>query len=77
MPWHSFSQSRGLWRGDPLSPYLFLLVVDGLSSLLRHYESLGQIEGLKICRRAPSITHLLFEDESLLFFRANQGRLLQ
>ena len=72
VPSHSFSPSRGLRQGDPLSPYLFLLVVDGLSSLLRRYESVGQIGGLKICRHAPSITHLLFVDDSLLFFRVNQ-----
>jgi hypothetical protein len=74
VPSHSFSPSRGLQHGDPLSAYLFLLVADSVSSLLRHYESLGQIEGVKICRHAPSITHLLFVDDSLLFFRANQGQ---
>jgi hypothetical protein len=66
-----FAPSRGLRQGDPLSPYIFLLVADGLSVLLKHFEQLGQLEGIKVRRRAPSISHLLFADDSLLFFRAN------
>jgi hypothetical protein len=70
----SFSPSRGLRQGDPLSPFLFLFVADGLSNLLHHEVQNNNIEPVKICRRAPGISHLLFADDSLLFFKADGGQ---
>ncbi|XP_024196346.1 uncharacterized mitochondrial protein AtMg01250-like [Rosa chinensis] len=58
---------RGLRQGDPLSPYLFLLCVEGLSALISHEVSNGQWKGLRICDGAPSISHLLFADDSMLY----------
>jgi hypothetical protein len=66
----SFSPSWGLRQGDPLSPFLFLFVVDGLSTLLQHEVNNHNIDAVKICRNAPGVSHLLFADDSLLFFEA-------
>jgi hypothetical protein len=52
-----FSPSRGLRQGDPLSPYLFLFIPEGLSSLLKEQINLGNIHELQICRRSPGISH--------------------
>ena len=64
--------SRGLRQGDLLSPYLFLLCAEGFSSLLAKVEAENKLHGVSICRRAPSISHLLFANDSFLFCRATQ-----
>lgn len=65
--------TRGLRHGDPLSPYLFLLCVEGLSLSLKFAASNTSIQGCRICPQAPAITHLLFADDSFLFFKASTG----
>ena len=57
---------RGLRHGDPISPYLFLLCAEGFSAMLHHAESVGQIEGIKLANSAPTVTHLLFADDSIV-----------
>ncbi|KAL8118342.1 hypothetical protein AgCh_016030 [Apium graveolens] len=63
--------NRGLRQGDPLSPYLFLFCVEGLSFLLTKAVENGKIHGCQINAQAPSVTHLLFADDSFLFFKAS------
>lgn len=69
----TFAPSRGLRQGDPLSPFLFLFVADGLSLLLELEEKViqGAISPVQVCRRAPDISHLLCAGDTLLFFKAD------
>ena len=72
-PFGNIMPSRGIRQGDPLSPYLFLLCVEGFNSLLFRAEMEGRIKGVSICRRAPSVTNLMFADDSILFCQATLG----
>jgi hypothetical protein len=38
---------------------------------LLHEEEIGDIEGIKVCRNAPSVSHLLFVDDSLILLKAD------
>nr|XP_027065280.1 uncharacterized protein LOC113691366 [Coffea arabica] len=62
---------RGIRQGDPLSPYLFLLCSEGLSNLIRKAADSKKLAGMQISRQGPSITHLLFADDSVIFCKAN------
>lgn len=61
--------SRGLRQGDSISPYLFLICAEVLSRLISTAESQESLHGVKICKGAPSISHLFFADDSLIFFQ--------
>ncbi|XP_030479376.1 uncharacterized protein LOC115696623 [Cannabis sativa] len=58
---------RGFQQGDPLSPFIFLLCHDVLLKLLHKVEMEGRVHGMKIARTAPSISHLMFADDTILF----------
>ena len=62
--------TRGIRQGDPLSPFLFLLCMEGLNGMIKKAERDGDIQGFSLCRRGPKLTHLLFANDCLLFCKA-------
>ncbi|XP_026395820.1 uncharacterized protein LOC113290426 [Papaver somniferum] len=59
-PRQAFKPLRGIRQGDPISPYLFLLTMEVFTRALAKAEMEEKIQGIKISRKAPQVTHLLF-----------------
>lgn len=55
-----------------LSPYLFILVEETLSRLLKHNFAIGKIVSFSHPRGTPLISHLLYADDIVVF--SNGGR---
>eukprot|EP00253_Pinus_taeda_P010652 PITA_10652 len=66
----AFTSSRGLRQGHPLSPFLFILTVEGLGRLVKAQVSRDQIKGLRICGDDIPVSHQQFVDDVMLYRQA-------
>ena len=74
-----FDSSRGLRQGDPLFSLLFLLIMEVLSRILKKIEEGGLIQGFRvgpINSTGIHISHLLFVDDTILFYDASREQIL-
>ena len=74
-----FQSSRGLRQGDPLSPYLFVIGMEALSCLLKRVVEGNFISGCRFSGRDGGdivISHLLYVDDTILFYEANSEQLM-
>jgi hypothetical protein len=62
---------RGLRQGDLISSYLFLLGVEGLSTMLSQATEEGNLSSVPTSKRGPCISHLFFVNDNLLFCQTN------
>lgn len=63
--------TRGICQKDQISSYLYLICVECLSQLLNEVKRSKQIRGVKVAHGSPSINHLFFTDNNLIFCIAN------
>ena len=65
-PSEIFSPSRGLNQGDPLSPFLFILMMEGHGRSIKHAKVIGKINGLQLTENGQTLTHQQFVDDTML-----------
>ena len=66
LPTSFFKGYQGNRQGCPLSPYLFLLIIEGLSRMLALAKETNKIKGIKVTG-SIFLTHTLFVDGVLIF----------
>ena len=64
--------SWGIKHGDLLPPYLNPLCVEGLSCLILHVVAFQNLHKILFCTNRVCISHLLFADDSFIFFWATE-----
>ena len=65
-PSNFFLASRGIHQGCPLSPLLFILIIESLNRIILDAQQKGHIKGFQYSPNM-SVTHLLFVDDVILF----------
>ncbi|GKV34400.1 hypothetical protein SLEP1_g42775 [Rubroshorea leprosula] len=65
-PMEEFAMGKGLTQGDPLSPFLFLMVGEGLHGLVQKSKRAGLLHGLEIGQRETSISLFQFVVDTVI-----------
>ena len=78
-PTDFFGITRGLRQEDPLSPMLFLVMIEVFSRMLKRVKGASLIGGFKADGRPDEgecVSHLLFADDTILFCDADVEQIL-
>ncbi|XP_026450628.1 uncharacterized protein LOC113350714 [Papaver somniferum] len=62
---------KGIRQGDPLSPFLFLIVVEALTAMMKKAHEDGFINGFKVSNTGTKVSHLQFVDDISIFLDAS------
>ncbi|GKV27151.1 hypothetical protein SLEP1_g36354 [Rubroshorea leprosula] len=70
-PTEEFKVGKGLRQGDPLSPFLFLMIGEGLNGLVQKAMSEGMFRGIEIGRKGLAVSLLQFADDTVIMGKAD------
>jgi hypothetical protein len=66
---------RGLKQGDPLAPFLFLLVAEGFGGAMKRAVEINLFNGFYVTSDGPCISHLQYADDTLCISDASINNL--
>lgn len=64
-PTDEFKLEKGLRQGDPLSPFLYLIVAEGLNMLISKDVESGLLEAVSVGRDIVPAFHLQYADDTI------------
>jgi hypothetical protein len=64
VPSQPFSPTRGIHQGDPLSPFLFVIMAEGLGRYIKASVENGSLKGLPLHNLQPAASHSQFVDDT-------------
>jgi hypothetical protein len=66
VPSQPFSPTRGIRKCDPLSPFLFVIMSEGLGHYIKFSIQNGSLQGLHLHGLQPESSHNQFVDDTML-----------
>jgi hypothetical protein len=69
-PSNEMNIARGLKQGDPLAPFLFLLVAEGLGGLMKAAVASGLFGGVVVENQMQQVSRLQYADDSVFIGEA-------
>lgn len=74
-PFNQFKIEKGVRQSDSLSPFLFLIALEGLKCLSDKEVELGLIDGIFILDSIPNLSLLQFVGDTLILMPADLEKL--
>lgn len=61
----AFKVTKGVRQGDPLSPFIFKIAMEGINDTLKSAKEKGIFKGVNIPSCENSLSHMFYADDAL------------
>lgn len=74
-PTREFPLLKGVRKGDPLSPFFFIIVVDSMNITMKTASAKSIFNGIKLPNKGPLISYLLYADDVIFVGEGNHSNI--